>query len=125
MNEQQPVGPERRPELAVAWDLFRYWTGTADRPAFQAAYLGRYDSRADFGQALLAEYDAPRRLAQLPNWLQHYLTVDTEAFVRDFEQAGHFYLAEAPDGAGTFVFDPHVIGENRVAALQQKADNRG
>ncbi len=94
-------------ELAVAWDVFQLWTGGRDADLFRRSYLGHYESRDHFGQELLARLGADGRIQRLPDWLQAYVRFDGEAVVRDFEQAGHFYIYDAPRQAGTFVFDAY------------------
>ena len=43
----------------------------------------------------------------LPDWLRAYLRFDGEAVLRDFEAAGDFWVYDAPQGDGCFVFDPY------------------
>ena len=104
---------QKREELETAWYAFQYWTGTQDEGRFRASYLGRYDDRNAFGEELLARLGADGRLYKLPDWLRAYVRLDGEAVVRDFERSGHFYVFEAPEGGGAFVFDRHsyALGE--------------
>ena len=106
--EHEQVESPAFDEQACAWDVFQYWTGSQDRDRFRQAYLGHYANREAFGQALLAEYGADERLAQLPRWLRGYIRVDAAAFVADFERAGHYYVHDAPHDQGTFVFDGYA-----------------
>src|SRR3954468_1660574 len=92
-------------ETGVAWDVFQSWTGSRDAQRFRAAYLGHYADRAAFGAELLAGLGADARLRRLPDWLQAYVRLDGVAVVADFERAGHFYVYDAPDDGGTYVFD--------------------
>lgn len=92
-------------ELATAWHAFQYWTGSRDEHHFRHSYLGHYADRAAFGEELLARLGADARLARLPDWLRAYLRFDGAAVLRDFEAAGHFWVYDAPDGGGAYVFD--------------------
>jgi antirestriction protein len=98
---------QQREELQTAWNAFQSWTGTQDERRFREAYLGHYADRGAFGEELLARLGADGRLEKLPDWLRAYIRFDGEAVVRDFESAGHFYVFEAPEGGGAFVFDRH------------------
>ncbi len=98
-------------ETAYAWDVFQYWTGSDDTARFQDCYLGHYASRAAFGEELLSRLGADSRLQKLPEWLRAYVRLDGEAVVTDFEQAGHFYIYDAPHEHGTFVFDTYNTNE--------------
>jgi hypothetical protein len=89
----------------MAWDAFQYWTGSRDADRFRSAYLGHYPNREAFGAKLLAGLGADGRLQKLPDWLRAYVRLDGEAVVADFERAGHFYIFDAPDHGGTYVFD--------------------
>jgi hypothetical protein len=71
---------------------------------FREAYFGHYSDRAAFGQEL-AGLGADGRLQRLPDWLRAYVRLDGAAVVADFEAAGHFYVYDAPEGGGTYVFD--------------------
>ncbi len=94
-------------ETSYAWDVFRSWTGSGNVAWFRAAYLGHYPDREAFGQELLVDMGADRRLALLPDWLRAYARLDGAAAATDLERAGHFYIYDAPDGGGTYVFDGH------------------
>ena len=98
---------ERQDVIQTAWDAFQYWTGSRDEARFRSSYLGHYADRAAFGTELLSQLGADRRLYRLPDWLRAYIRLDGEAVVRDFEAAGHFYVFEAPDGSGAYVFDAY------------------
>lgn len=91
----------------MAWHAYQLWTGTTDETGFRRTYLGHYPSRDAFGQELVTRLGARNRLQQLPDWLRAYLRFDGEAVLRDFEAAGDFWVYDAPDGQGCFVFDPH------------------
>ena len=104
MTQEQMSEPPAA-EVAAAWDVFQYWTGSRDNHRFHAAYLGHYPDRGAFGQELLARLGADSRLQKLPDWLQAYVRLDGEAVVADFERAGHFYIFDAPNDGGTYVFD--------------------
>lgn len=99
---------ERDSQQETAWYAFQYWTGSRDEDRFRRSYLGHYADRDAFGQELLAQLGADGRLYRLPDWLRAYIRLDGEAVVRDFEQAGHFYVFEAPDASGVYVFDAHA-----------------
>lgn len=93
--------------LDVAWQAYQLWTGTTNETGFRRSYLGHYPSRDAFGQELVHRLGADSRLLQLPDWLRAYLRFDGEAVLRDFEAAGDFWVYDAPDGQGCFVFDPY------------------
>lgn len=90
------------PELA-AHDAFRAATGTLDETLFQQAYIGSWPNRSALGDQLLADYDAARYLARLPNWLQRLIYVDGQTLVSDFTRAGHYELVETD--VAVHVFD--------------------
>lgn len=115
MEGEQEKHTPQFDETAYAWDVFRYWTASDDPARFQASYLGRYENREAFGQQLLSQLGADTRLQRLPEWLRAYVRLDASAVVADFEQAGHFYVYDAPHGEGSFVFDVH---NDREAANQ-------
>jgi hypothetical protein len=92
-------------ETRTAWDVFQYWTGSQDVDRFRQAYLGHYPDRQAFGVELLAGLGTDRRLQKLPDWVRAYVLLDGAAVVADFERAGHFYIYNAPNGSGTYVFD--------------------
>lgn len=94
-----------QPAIETAWHVYQYRFGTRDADHFRRAYLGHYPSRAAFGEELALRLGAAERLARLPEWLRAYLRIDGEAVLRDFEQAGHFWVHELPDGQGAYVFD--------------------
>src|SRR4051794_16456974 len=98
---------QEQPTIDTAWTVFQLWSGCRDEEYFQRSYLGHYPSRDAFGQELLARLGADGRIQRLSDWLQVYIRFDGEAVVRDFEQAGHFYVFDAPGDMGTFVFDPY------------------
>jgi hypothetical protein len=104
-----------RDHRAVAWDIFRYFTPDEDEARFTAMYVGHFDSRAAFGEALLREtYDADERLKTLPRWLQGYVRLDGNAVASDFERAGHYHLIAGPD-ASIYVFDGQAFGVREQA----------
>lgn len=101
-----PTTPEVRPSSReTAWLAFQFWTGSEDHTWFQAAYLGHWPSRADFGLQLAHDLGADARLQRLPPWLQRYVQLDGDQITRDFETAGHFFFADLPEGDGCHVFD--------------------
>ncbi len=104
MNHEQATDQAAQ-ETSVAWDAFQYWTGSQDVERFHQAYLGHYPDRQAFGEQLLSELGADRRLQRLPDWLRAYVRLDGAAVVADFEQAGHYHVVDAPDNGGTYVFD--------------------
>ncbi len=91
----------------MAWQAYQLWTGTTDETGFRRSYLGHYASRDAFGQELIHRLGADSRLLHLPDWLRAYLRFDGEAVLRDFEAAGDFWVYDAPQGEGCFVFDPY------------------
>ncbi len=103
--KQEKVEEQVAQETSVAWDAFQYWTGSRDVARFREAYLGHYPDRQAFGEQLLSELGADRRLQRLPDWLRAYVRYDGAAVVADFEQAGHYYVFDAPNNGGTYVFD--------------------
>lgn len=107
--------------METAWHVFELWTGTRDETSFRRSYLGHYPNRDAFGQELLSRLGADGRISRLPAWLQAYIKFDGEAVVRDFEQAGHFFIYDAPEAAGTFVFDAYEQPESQPSALHQEA----
>jgi hypothetical protein len=102
---QEKTDDQVAAEAPTAWDVFQYWTGNQDVDHFHAAYLGHYADRQAFGEELLAGLGADGRLQKLPDWLRAYVRLDGAAVVADVEQVGHFYVYDAPDGRGTYVFD--------------------
>lgn len=110
MNRE--TSQEARAPLETAWLAFEYWTGSRDEGRFRQSYLGHYADRDAFGVELLARLGADARLARLPDWMRAYVRFDGEAVVRDFEAAGHFYIFEAPDNGGAFVFDAQLTPED-------------
>ncbi len=103
--KQEKLEEQAAQETSVAWDAFQYWTSSRDVARFHQAYLGHYPDRQAFGEQLLSELGADRRLQQLPDWLRAYVRYDGAAVVADFEQAGHYYVIDAPNNGGTYVFD--------------------
>ncbi len=103
--DKEQMDEQAAAETQMAWDAFQYWTGSRDVERFQAAYLGHYADRQAFGEELLARLGADSRLQKLPDWLRAYVRFDGAAVVADFEQAGHYYVYDAPDNGGTYVFD--------------------
>lgn len=97
-------GQQSDDEFNEAWQVFQYWTGTRDAAHFRGAYVGRYTDRAEFGRNLVTLLGASEHLARLPDWLQDYLRVDGEAAAHDFEAAGHYFIYDAPEGGGCYVF---------------------
>ena len=102
-QEAAPIAEDRR---QTAWEVFRFYSGSQDQERFRVAYVGHWPDRGAFGEHLLADYGADRYLRGLPPWLQRYTQLDGQAFAADFEQAGHYYIAEVRDAV--YVFDPHV-----------------
>ena len=92
-------------ESRFAWQAFQLWTGSQDVDRFRDAYIGRYPDRETFGQELLSSMGAEGRLNKLPQWLRSYVRLDGAAIVADFERAGHYYVYEAPEDGGAYVFD--------------------
>ncbi len=105
--EHEQTETRERDETAYAWDVFQSWTGSQDVKRFRAAYLGHYKDRDAFGQELLTGFGVQGRVKKLPEWLQAYIRFDGAAVVADFEQAGHFYVYDAPYDGGTYVFDSY------------------
>jgi len=104
MTGEHIDNPERD-HRAVAWDIFRYFRPNGGEARFREMYVGQFDSRAAFGEALLREtYDADERLKTLPRWLQGYVRLDGNAVASDFERAGHYHLIAGPDER-IYVFD--------------------
>ncbi len=103
--DQEQLEDKSAAETEVAWQAFQYWTGGRDVDRFRSAYVGHYPSRDAFGEELLSSLGADRRLYQLPDWLRAYVRFDGAAVVADFERAGHFFVYDAPDDGGTYVFD--------------------
>jgi|SRR4051794_4385231 antirestriction protein len=102
------IQTQEREQINTAWQAFRYWSGSSDETEFRRSYLGHYTSRDAFGQQLLGQLGATARLQRLPDWLRAYLRFDGAAVLRDFEQAGHFWVYDAPhDNGGCFVFDAY------------------
>ncbi len=105
MSAETTGQQEAQAELETAWHAFELWTGSRDEDRFRQNYLGHYADRAAFGTELLSQVGADRRLYRLPDWLRAYIRLDGEAVVADFEAAGHFWVFDAPDGSGAYVFD--------------------
>ncbi len=110
MNAETKQQHAEEAELETAWHAFELWTGSRDEARFRESYLGHYADRAAFGRELLSQLGADRRLYRLPDWLRGYIRLDGEAVVADFEAADHFWVFDAPDGSGAYVFDAYERG---------------
>jgi hypothetical protein len=98
---------QREPQQHTAWEAYRAWTGINDYDLYRQAFIGAWSSRDAFGEHLLKEFGAAERLAALPQWLQHYVTLVPERIVADFETAGYYHVASVREGV--FVFDAQVV----------------
>lgn len=107
MSHETIATNEQSDEPQVAWNAFQLWTGSRDADHFRSAYLGRFPDRDAVGRQLLEDFGVHRRLQRLPEWLQRYIRLDGAAFLADFEAEGNYYVYDAPDGAGCYIFDAY------------------
>jgi antirestriction protein len=77
---------------------------------FEQLYKGEWESLDAYAAHLLEDMGVEAHLAQLPEWVQRYVTVDVQALVLELETDGSVMTAAASDG-GLHVFDfeqPHI-----------------
>ncbi len=88
---------------------FAAWTDIAGRDAetleaFEASYLGEWDSLAAYAEHLFAELGYQEQLDRaVPPGMQPYVRFDSEAFGRDLHLSGEVSFAHAPTG-GIWLF---------------------
>jgi antirestriction protein len=84
------------------------WLGIADatEEAFDNHYRGSWQSVQDYAADLLDELGVDQYLADVPDWLRPYVTVDIAGFARDLELGGDIYAAE--DDLQVHIFDAHA-----------------
>lgn len=70
---------------------------------FEERYQGEWESATAYADDLLDQLDADRVVAETPEWLQPYLSIDATGFARDLELNGDITMIERPDG-GLWVF---------------------
>lgn len=70
----------------------------AERGRFEDAYLGEWDSVADYAEELLDDLGATEFIEQAPEWLRGYLDLDVDAFIRDLWASGEIIVASTPRG---------------------------
>ncbi len=65
---------------------------------FEDRYQGEWDNVEVYADHLLDELDADRVIAEAPQWLQTYLSIDVKGFARDLEISGDIVTDERPEG---------------------------
>lgn len=76
--------------------------------SFSEAYLGEYDSAADWAATVVADFDVERTLEEhLPEWIARYTRVDLEALAQDAWLSGDVYVVHKP-GGGVWLFDTRL-----------------
>lgn len=71
---------------------------------FEDHYRGEWPSLTAYADDLLDDLGATEVLEQIPNWLQPYLTINSEAFARDLMFSGDLLTAGSSSG-GVYVFE--------------------
>lgn len=83
----------------AAWaDVFDGEPASFDIDSFQEAYLGHYESTADYVDQMADDLGYTQELDKLPESLQPYVRFDTNALARDMELSGD--IATVPDPVG-------------------------
>lgn len=94
-------------------EAFAFWANLHDGDetmcaAFDDAYLGEYDSTADWAREVIDEHDLDTKVEQaLGEGLARYVHFDAEGFAQDAWLGGDIHLANKPDG-GYWVFAGNV-----------------
>jgi antirestriction protein len=122
IHDNEGFGPLRLSEYESLETISRLGLGLAEHgPAFAAwaavtasdqetlerfeeAYRGRWDSVEAYAEELLDDVGATEALAQVPEWLQPYLSLDVSGFARDLELGGDVFTTETGDG-GVWIFE--------------------
>jgi antirestriction protein len=88
-----------------AFAAFASWVGLeqANGESFEEQYRGEWPDLATYSDELLRDHGAEQVLEQIPAWLQHYIQLNVDAFVRDLQLGGDIYVTDSE--TGIFVFD--------------------
>lgn len=88
----------------AAWaDVFDGEPASFDVEAFREAYLGHYDSVADYVEQMADDLGYEQELDKLPQHLRQYAQIDYAAIARDMELAGDIATVRDPNG-GLWLF---------------------
>jgi antirestriction protein len=71
---------------------------------FEDCYRGEWSSLTAYADELLDELGATQILEEIPNWLQPYMTINSEAFARDLHYSGDLLTAGSSSG-GVYIFE--------------------
>lgn len=71
---------------------------------FHEAYRGHFDSLKSYAEQIADDLGYYDEVAKLPDSLQQYIHVDTDAMARDMTTSGEVYVARNPEG-GVWIFD--------------------
>ncbi len=91
---------------------FAAWAERCDRDTdmlehFEDAYLGEYESQADYATLLLDDLDIEQLIGEhIPESLQPYVNIDAEAFGNDLVLSGDIAVVEQEHGV--WVFDGRI-----------------
>jgi antirestriction protein len=87
-----------------AWaDVFDGEPASFDIDSFHEAYLGHYDSVAEYVERMGDELGYTEELAKLPEHLQSYVRIDYAAIARDVQLSGDVATVDDPHG-GVWIF---------------------
>lgn len=70
LHEQRQREPSAAQVRRTAAAIFALYSGSNDERRFNAAYVGRWEDRAAFGEKLLSDYGADKYLQGVPSWLK-------------------------------------------------------
>lgn len=78
-----------------------------DLPRFEDAYMGQWDSLDEYAENLLDSFGIWQTIEQaVPESLQPYIRVDSEAFARDLSSSGDVDAIEVGSpGEGVYIFE--------------------
>lgn len=94
-------------------EAFAFWANLHDADeamcaAFSDAYLGEFDTPADWAREVIDEHDLDAKVERsLGEHLARYVHFDAEGFAQDAWLGGDIHLANKPDG-GYWVFAGNV-----------------
>lgn len=87
-----------------AWaDVFDGEEVSFDIDSFQEAYLGHYDSVADYVEQMADDLGYTQELEKIPEHLQVYFRIDYAAIARDMHLSGEIATVDDPNG-GIWIF---------------------
>lgn len=87
-----------------AWaDVSEGEPASFDIDSFHDAYLGHYDSIADYVEQMADELGYTRELEKLPDYLRNYVRIDYAAIARDMHLSGDIATVDDPNG-GVWIF---------------------